>query len=37
MRTANIKRDTRETQIQLTLNLDGTDRKSTRLNSSHMA
>lgn len=26
MRTANIKRDTRETQIQLTLNLDGTGR-----------
>ena len=26
MRTAAIKRDTRETQIQLTLNLDGTGR-----------
>ena len=24
MRTANIKRDTKETQIELTLNLDGT-------------
>ena len=26
MRTANIKRDTRETRIQLALNLDGTGR-----------
>ena len=28
MRTATIKRDTRETQIELTLNLDGTGKAS---------